>query len=191
GVATTMELTQRVARACEGQPDAGAGKNGGAGKDGGAASVPARRARDISVSPRALSLLEVAAGSGYVPNVAQQRLASQGIHLEFTLLDRAATHIGNGGRSVVGDALTLPFADDSFDLVSSALFAHHLGPEELIRFVNESLRVCRMAVLIDDRVMMLPHPCARRTRWTKCEKCCGGQMQRAWRSTPTTCIAWA
>lgn len=139
GVATSMELTQRVAQSCAAQPDFRGGKDGGA-------------AGETSVSATALSLLEVAAGSGYVPQVTKQRLAHRGIHLDITLLDRAASHIGNGGRSVVGDALTLPFGDDSFDLVSSALFAHHLGPEELIRFVNESLRVCRRAVLINDLI---------------------------------------
>jgi len=146
GVATTLELTERVAQIDETQPHAGTGN------DGGEAGVSARRARDTSVSPSALSVLEVAAGSGYVQRVAKQRLAHQGIHLELTLLDRAATHIGNGGRSVVADALTLPFGENSFDLVSSALFAHHLCPEELIRFVNESLRVCRKAVLINDLI---------------------------------------
>jgi hypothetical protein len=101
---------------------------------------------------RSLSLLEVAAGSGYVPHAARDRLSQDGIRLDVTLLDRAASHVGNGGSSVVGDALTLPFRDSSFDLVSSVLFAHHLSPEELVRFVEESLRVCRQAVLINDLI---------------------------------------
>jgi hypothetical protein len=39
--------------------------------------------------------------------------------------------------------------------VSCGLFAHHLSPEELVQFVNESLRVCRRAVLIND---LIRHP---------------------------------
>lgn len=99
-----------------------------------------------------LSLLEVAAGSGDVPSYAREKLSRRGVDLEVTLLDRSAQHVGNGGRSLVGDALALPFRDASFDLVSCGLFAHHLSPGELTRFANESLRVCRRAVLINDLV---------------------------------------
>src|SRR5205807_1974032 len=31
-------------------------------------------------------------------------------------------------------------------------FAHHLSPDQLVRFVNESLRVCRKAVFINDLI---------------------------------------
>jgi ubiquinone/menaquinone biosynthesis C-methylase UbiE len=106
----------------------------------------------MPVTPVSLSLLEVAAGSGYVPHAARDRLAQEDIRLDVTLLDRAPSHVGNGGSSVVGDALTLPFRDSSFDMVSSVLFAHHLFPDELVQFVEESLRVCRKAVLINDLI---------------------------------------
>ena len=108
-----------------------------------------------STGARELSLLEVAAGSGDVPRAASKTLADRGIALKVTLLDRSATHVGNGGRSVVGDALALPFRDASFDLVSCGLFAHHLPPDKVTRFVNESLRVSRYAVLIND---LIRHP---------------------------------
>jgi ubiquinone/menaquinone biosynthesis C-methylase UbiE len=107
---------------------------------------------------RALSLLEVAAGAGDVPHFARERLKLNGIQLEVSLLDRASSHLkhhSNGMQAVTGDALALPFADASFDLVSSSLFAHHLGPPDLVRFVNEGLRVCRIAVLIND---LIRHP---------------------------------
>src|SRR4029077_10411614 len=69
---------------------------------------------------------------------------------------RAASHLksssGNGNHSVVGDAVSLPFANESFDLVSCCLFVHHLEPEVVVRFINESLRVSRAAVIINDIV---------------------------------------
>jgi ubiquinone/menaquinone biosynthesis C-methylase UbiE len=99
-----------------------------------------------------LSLLDVAAGAGYVPRTVRDRLARKNIRLDVTLLDRAASHIGNGGNSVVGDALALPFRDQSFDLVSSELFVHHLSAEQVVRFAREGLRVCRTAFLINDLV---------------------------------------
>jgi ubiquinone/menaquinone biosynthesis C-methylase UbiE len=102
-----------------------------------------------------LSLLEVAAGSGDVAHAARDALAGRGIPVDVTLLDRNASHVGNGGRSIVGDALALPFRNSSFDLVSCGLFAHHLSPEQVVQFVNEGLRVCRRAVLIND---LIRHP---------------------------------
>jgi ubiquinone/menaquinone biosynthesis C-methylase UbiE len=99
-----------------------------------------------------LSLLEVGAGSGYVPEATRQRLQNRGLRLEVTLLDRAPSHLINGNKAVVGDALALPFPDASFDLVGCNLFAHHLASQQLLQFVDEALRVCRMAVLINDLV---------------------------------------
>jgi len=101
------------------------------------------------------SLLEVAAGFGEVPKIAARQLARKGITLDITLLDRAASHLLPGNRTVVADALALPFPDASFDLVSSSLFAHHLDPDELARFAAEALRVTRCAVLIND---LIRHP---------------------------------
>jgi ubiquinone/menaquinone biosynthesis C-methylase UbiE len=113
-----------------------------------------RVARQISSS--SLSLLEVAAGTGYVPQTAGERLLHRGLSLQITTLDRAVSHLdlhlNKGARKVAGDALALPFRSASFDLLSSTLFAHHLCPQDLVRFVNEALRVCRVAVLINDLV---------------------------------------
>jgi SAM-dependent methyltransferase len=97
------------------------------------------------------SLLEVAAGFGDVPRIAAEQLARQGIIVDITLLDRFRSHL-RGRRALVADALALPFSDGSFDLVSCNLFAHHLEPEELARFLREALRVSRRAVLINDLV---------------------------------------
>ena len=100
-----------------------------------------------------LSLLEVAAGAGYVPVSASARLRESGLKVQVTLLDRAHSHLNqNGNSAVAGDALALPFANESFDVVSCCLFIHHLEPSEIIQFVNEGLRVCRTAVIINDVV---------------------------------------
>ena len=104
---------------------------------------------------KSFSLLEVAAGLGAVPRIAGQQLAHQGITLQVTDLDRVPSHLQPGNRAVVADALSLPFQDCSFDLVSCSLFAHHLEPAELPRFAGEALRVSRCAVLIND---LIRHP---------------------------------
>jgi len=99
-----------------------------------------------------LSFLEVAAGTGDTPAATRERMREQGVQLDVTLLDRAKTHLNHGNRSVVGDALALPFADNTYDLVSCGLFTHHLSPGEIVQFVSEGLRICRKAVLINDLV---------------------------------------
>lgn len=96
------------------------------------------------------SLLEVASGAGYVPRTVHERLNGRGLHLDVTLLDRCASHLDHYAHSVSGDVLALPFRDQSFDLVGSTLFIHHLSPHHLVASVKEALRVCRRAVLIND-----------------------------------------
>ena len=138
GTSTTVDLIRRAAL------------------NNGASVVPAPRVSQPSIH---LSLLEIAAGSGYVPQAARDHLAQTGIQLALTLLDRAPSHVGtaqrNGAAAVVADACSLPFRESSFDLVSSNLFLHHLGPDELVSCVSECLRVCRRAVLIND---LIRHP---------------------------------
>jgi ubiquinone/menaquinone biosynthesis C-methylase UbiE len=103
-----------------------------------------------------LSMLEVAAGAGFVPQAAAREVGRMGVELKVTLLDRAASHLSNGDGNSMGrisaDALALPFRDASFDLVSCCLFTHHLSSEQIATFVNEGLRVARHALLINDLV---------------------------------------
>ncbi len=99
---------------------------------------------------RELTLLDVAAGGGYVPTTLSREFARHGVRLDITLADRSGAHLNGTRPAVIADALALPVADRSFDLVSSGLFAHHLEPDELRQFAAQALRVCRVAVLIND-----------------------------------------
>ncbi len=110
-----------------------------------------------------LSLLEAAAGSGKSPENVSKKVTRRGIRLEITLLDRLRSHLPARAdgissaplfrpRSVAGNALMLPFGDGTFDLVSCNLFAHHLNEQEIVQFARESLRVSRLALLINDLV---------------------------------------
>jgi ubiquinone/menaquinone biosynthesis C-methylase UbiE len=100
------------------------------------------------------TLLEVACGDGYLMRTIANQLGGDGIQLDVTLLDRAASHLpGNGSMpKVSADALSLPFRESAFDLVSCSLFLHHLPPDQAKEFAHEALRVCRMAVLVHDLV---------------------------------------
>jgi len=98
-----------------------------------------------------LRLLDVASASGDIAQTIQERLANRGVRLTYTLLDRDPEHFSDGTVAKVrGDALALPFRDNSFDLVACSLFAHHLEPEEVRAFAKEALRVARIALLIND-----------------------------------------
>ena len=119
---------------------------------GGVRTSEALVRRAIAGSPvRNCTLLEVAAGNGYVPETVRRRLAPD-LDVTVTVLDRSRNHLNGNSSSVVADALTLPFSDNSFDLVSCNLFLHHLGPVEVQVFAREALRVSRVAFLINDLV---------------------------------------
>jgi ubiquinone/menaquinone biosynthesis C-methylase UbiE len=100
-----------------------------------------------------ISYLDIAGASGDGALAAQRELAKRGVLLTPTLLDRVASHLPSNRAAIAAinaDALHLPFADGSFDVVGSSLFIHHLEPQEVIRVIRESLRVCRHAVIVND-----------------------------------------
>jgi len=104
-----------------------------------------------------LSLLEVASGGSHAPEAAAEWAREQGNVLHTTCLDRRFSHLLGRKPSAVGDALHLPFANESFDIVSCGLFVHHLDSPEVVRFAQEALRVARMALLINDLVRSSIH----------------------------------
>ena len=97
-----------------------------------------------------VSWLDVAGSEGYVATQTQRSLARSGISSQPLILDRAPTHLGNTHPAVCGDALALPFRDNSFDAVGCSLFMHHLEPDQIVQFAREGLRVARHAFLVHD-----------------------------------------
>jgi Methyltransferase domain len=58
---------------------------------------------------------------------------------------------------VVGDASRLPFRDGAADVVTSAHFFHHFTPEQNALILDESLRIARRGVVVNDtRRHLLP-----------------------------------
>lgn len=51
---------------------------------------------------------------------------------------------------VVGDARRLPFRDGAVDVVTSAHFFHHFSPDENVGILDESLRVAKRGVAVND-----------------------------------------
>ena len=85
-----------------------------------------------------------------LPRERRSRWPALGLLREPVIVDRAPTHLSNTHPAVCGDALALPFRDNSFDAVGCSLFLHHLEPDEIVRFAREGLRVARHAFLVHD-----------------------------------------
>lgn len=109
-----------------------------------------------------ISLLDVAGATGDLAVMTSESLSKDGIELQPVVLDRMPRHLTSPATAangyypaIAGDALALPFADNSFDVVGCSLFVHHLEPPQIIQFVSEALRVARHAVLIND---LIRHP---------------------------------
>jgi hypothetical protein len=97
-------------------------------------------------------LLDLGAGSGHVGRTLEGELSRRGRNLVTVDLDRQLFHarLSAAGRSVNADALCLPFADRSVDVVSSTLFLHHFDAASIATLLRESARVARIAVIALD-----------------------------------------
>ena len=106
-----------------------------------------------------LAVLEVAAGraTALASAACAMARAQRRTRLSFTLLDRQASHLPAdwppqlaAPHMLQGDALAIPLPDKSVDIVISSLFVHHLAPHQVTRFLEEAVRVARVAVMIND-----------------------------------------
>ncbi|HET9087916.1 MAG TPA: methyltransferase domain-containing protein [Acidobacteriaceae bacterium] len=111
------------------------------------------------ISSKKLDVLEVASGYADVLQAASIMLQKKGFLLHISLLDRCALHLPGTGDwdpslpkpdLLIGDAMNLPLADNSVDVVSCCLFLHHLSTDQARMFFKEALRVSRVAVLVND-----------------------------------------
>jgi SAM-dependent methyltransferase len=99
-----------------------------------------------------ITAVDVGSGSGDIPQAIRQMLPERA--MQVLALDRDATAVASARQrslSVVqGDALLLPFADRTIDLVIAVKFAHHFHGPSLGRLLDEMARVARHRVVILD-----------------------------------------
>lgn len=93
-----------------------------------------------------ISVLDVA---GARSQVVARAAKSARTRVRVTVMDRVPSHLPQK-HGIAGDAMGLPFADSSFDVVHCCLFLHHLSDVEAVQFLKEALRVSRTAVLVND-----------------------------------------
>ena len=108
---------------------------------------------------KTIEILEVASARGEVVQAVARMLMKENISVRMSLLDRSDLHLPLPSdwnprlpppTLLAGDALDVPLPDGSVDVVSCCLFLHHLSAENARAFLKESLRVARVAVLIND-----------------------------------------
>jgi SAM-dependent methyltransferase len=103
---------------------------------------------------RAMSLLDVGTGAADIPVAARDAAASRGVALTVmgadTSLPLAASAARRLDGAVAANALALPFADRSVDLVICSQLLHHFTEREIASVLRELHRVARVRVIISD-----------------------------------------
>jgi ubiquinone/menaquinone biosynthesis C-methylase UbiE len=105
------------------------------------------------------SVLDVGAGSGELLRVIAEWAQSNGKQAHLVGLElnaRSASAIDDESQTfpainaIRGDALRLPFADDSFDYAMCSLFTHHFKDEQVATILRELARVARRRIVVID-----------------------------------------
>jgi SAM-dependent methyltransferase len=90
--------------------------------------------------------LDVACGTGFLTRYLQGEIV--GLDQSEEMLRLARERVPRASF-VRGDAIPLPFPDDSFDRVFTSNFYGHLEPSERRSFLAEARRVARELVIVD------------------------------------------
>ena len=121
----------------------------------GDASALRRALREFS-SAGPLSLLDAGAGSGEMLKIAREILGGRvKLMIGAEMSERASLEVRARRaefpvESVRCNVLTLPFADDSVDVVMCSLVLHHLSDEDAVRLLTEMDRVARFGIIAID-----------------------------------------
>jgi SAM-dependent methyltransferase len=111
-----------------------------------------RFVREDIVDRAEITVLDVGSGSGDIPEAISGMLPDRPVRV--LALDRDPTAVASARRRslrvVQGDALALPFADRTIDLVIAVKFAHHFHGAWLDQLLGEMARVARRRVVVLD-----------------------------------------
>ena len=104
--------------------------------------------------PTEATLLDVGTGLGDIPCRAREVARKMGVDLTTMGLD-SALELARASRPVLtlavcGDALRLPFADHSVDIVMCSQVLHHFAGADALQLLREMNRVARVRVIVSD-----------------------------------------
>lgn len=109
-----------------------------------------RAVRRFLPPPRAdsnLLILDVAAGAC---DVSEALLRQRRCRIVVLDLNVRGLKLAEKASPVVGDAMDLPFAAGSFDVVMASLFFHHLSNDDCVRVLQQMWKAARQRVLVND-----------------------------------------
>ncbi len=100
------------------------------------------------------SILEIGCGGGYLCKKLERVFPNaeiKGIDLSSEAIIHAEKLLPSSRISFeVQKEKTLSFPDDSFDVVTTMLVCHHMKDEEVVKFLKDTYRICKKAVIIND-----------------------------------------
>jgi ubiquinone/menaquinone biosynthesis C-methylase UbiE len=94
-----------------------------------------------------LLILDVAAGAC---DVSEALLRNRQGRIVVMDLNARGLKLARKSLPMVGDALDLPFEDETFDVVMASLFFHHLSNDSCVRALAQMWRVAKRRVLVND-----------------------------------------
>jgi SAM-dependent methyltransferase len=104
--------------------------------------------------PADATLLDIGTGMGDIPWRVQQAATQHALSLRTIGLDAGVVLVRDArarlSYGVCGDALRLPFASHSVDVVMCSQVLHHFRDDPALTLIREMHRVARIAVLISD-----------------------------------------
>ncbi len=121
---------------------------------GGTSALLAELEPALRLLPPTATLLDVGTGLGDIPARASRRARTLGVDLRTIGLDLAPELAAASARkvdaAVCADALRLPFADASVDVVTCSQVLHHFPGARGIDLLREMNRVARARVVVSD-----------------------------------------
>ena len=128
----------------------------------GGASLTALAIDALAAHRPELTLLDVGTGGADIPVDLLARAAKRSRRLSIVAIDsrpevlaaavRASPAVATtrGLELHVGDGLSLPYPDRSFDVAHASMVLHHLAADEAVRLIREMARVARLGVVVND-----------------------------------------
>lgn len=121
---------------------------------GGASALLAELEPALRRLPATATLVDIGSGLADIPALARKRASARGVRLRAIGVDLAPVLAAASGRrlgaAVRADALRLPFADRSVDLVTCSQVLHHFPGTRGRELLREMNRVARARVVVSD-----------------------------------------